>query len=231
MKNNIKIASINKGNSDLINKVDQINHLLTKHKPDLLVINELNLNKNDTTTKNQFIGYNLEHDQQLKTNGTARTGILIKSNINYKRRKDLESDKISTVWVQVKTKENFFFLVQAVYRQFKLIGVDGTRNITQQNERWKILVDKWLEAQEEQREIVTIGDINLNSLKWDTDYGQKSTYEKSRHKMYQILKNNILDQGTFQVNKIRTRESEIGTNQPACSRYVFHQPAKQNNKP
>ena len=43
-----------------------------------------------------------------------------------------------------------------------------------------------MEAQAEDREIISIGDINLNSLTWDIEVSQKSKYEE-KHKTHNVL--------------------------------------------
>ena len=90
-------------------------------------------------------------------------------------------------------------------------------SITQQNLRWKKITDRWMEVQRiEEREIITIGDINLDSLTWDKNYNDKTIYQKSRHKMYKMIKTSVLDNGNFVINHERTRESETGMDKPTC---------------
>ena len=96
---------LNKGNSNLNNKIDQINHLISIHNPDFFSLNELNLEKYDSISPNQFPGYKLECDNLAQTDTCARSGVLIKEEIEYKRRKDLECEGLSTVWIQIKTRE------------------------------------------------------------------------------------------------------------------------------
>ena len=104
MNDNLKIMSINKGNSKIHNRIDQLNDMINQHKPDIFIINELNVYKSDQITKFQFPGYYLETDNLKLTDTRSRTGVLVKENLTYKRRKDLESNGNSTIWIQVKTK-------------------------------------------------------------------------------------------------------------------------------
>ena len=92
------------------------------HKPEFLTINELQKHKYDSTSSFQFPGYIMEHDQLDKEDGWARTAILIKSNIKYKRRKYLEGKGLSTVWIQVGLPGTKHFLVHSLYRQFQQPG-------------------------------------------------------------------------------------------------------------
>ena len=124
--NNIKIMSVNKGNSEINTKIDQLNNMIQVHNPDIFAINEINIKLSDTVTKNQFPGYTLEVDSLGKTNDRARTGVLIKNTITYKRRKDLEQHGSAIVWLQIKSKEKKQFLIQCIYRQFTKIGEPGS---------------------------------------------------------------------------------------------------------
>ena len=90
----ITMMQINKSNAELARYSDQINNILTKYKPNLLVVNELNLELKDTVTLYSFPNYTLETDNLLKTDKIARTGILIRKDTVYKRRRDLEAPGI-----------------------------------------------------------------------------------------------------------------------------------------
>ena len=220
-KKNIKIMVLNKGNSQLQNKVDQINNLISVHKPDIFALNKLNLHKTDTVTKYQFNGYHLETDNLDKTDHTARTGVLISDKILYKRRRDLEIEGCSTVWIQIRTQEKKQFLIQSIYRQFTRLGKPNTSSIKMQNDRIQLISSKWMDAQNENREIITVGDFNINSINWGKHYMDKSDYDKMKHKMYKTLKENNLENGNDQINTERTRESENGIGGPACLDMAF----------
>ena len=97
--------TINKNIVKLQNRIDQLKALIHQHKPDIFVVNKLNLRKNDSISIHQFDGYIMEFDNLRSIDCGAWTGILIKENIVYKRRKDLESNGVSTVWLQIKTKD------------------------------------------------------------------------------------------------------------------------------
>ena len=48
---NFKILLLNKGDSDIKTKIDQINNILETHKPHFLILNETQKHKNDNTSK------------------------------------------------------------------------------------------------------------------------------------------------------------------------------------
>ena len=53
-RKSIKIIQINKGNSQFMNRVDQINHMISQHKPQIVIINKLNIENGDIISRNQF---------------------------------------------------------------------------------------------------------------------------------------------------------------------------------
>ena len=101
MDKTITIIQINKGDSELNKRIVQINYIIQKFKPHIIVINELNLTSDDTITRKLFDNYNLETDNLDMIDQMSRTGVLVHKNLHYKRRKDLEVMGISTVWIQL----------------------------------------------------------------------------------------------------------------------------------
>ena len=143
MNKTIKMIQINKGTSELNQKIVQINDIIHRFKPQILVINELNLTSNDTMTRNMFTGYNLETDNLDIIDKMSRTGVLIQKNLHYKRRHDLEINGISTVWLQLQHPGRKPLLVQSAYRQFQRLGRPGTLTPASQRSRWSKLIAKW----------------------------------------------------------------------------------------
>ena len=168
MNKTLKIIQINKGDSDLQNRTEQINEIIDKNKPHLVVINELNLDPADTITRNMFGEYKMEADNLDITDKRSRTGILIHKSIHYKRLRQYESTGTSTVWLKLNHPGKKTVMVQAIYRQFQRLGHPGSETPSSQKQRWNIILEKWQKAAEEDTEILTFGDMNLNTLRWDT---------------------------------------------------------------
>ena len=135
-KNNFKFLQLNKNDSDLRNCIDQINLILSQHKPQFFIINELQLHRYDSFSKFNFPGYKLEHDNLDKQDGWSRTGILVQHGIQYKQRKDLEGQGLSTVWLKVGVTGTKHFLLHAVYRQFQRQGNKPSLSHPSQQARW-----------------------------------------------------------------------------------------------
>ena len=220
--NNFKFLQINKNNSDITNKIDQINDILTEHKPDFMIINELQKQKNDTTSKYQFPGFIMD--------GWLRTAILIKSDIKYKRRKDLETKGIASVWIQVGLPGMKQFLVQSVYRQFKRQGLKGSHTHSSQIQRWNQILDKWQKANQEDREVITLGDINVDSLIWETPQELLSPQDKQRMTFYTPLRDKILVGGTTKINSEYTRHDNQPNRRFSCLDHCYtNNPLKVNS--
>ena len=134
---NLKILQLNKRDADLHNRIPHINEILNEHKPNLMIINELNLHSKDLITKNQFPNYTLITDDLGITDQQARTGILIEKSMRYKRRKDLENHGTSTIWIQINKQGAKPLLIQAIYRQFQRLNIVNTKSIYHQKQRWE----------------------------------------------------------------------------------------------
>ena len=91
MNNTLKILQLNKGNSELHNRTDQLNEILYEHKPHIFIICELNLELNDIITRKLFPNYVLEVGNLEICDQKYWTGMLIRRDIHYKRCWDLES--------------------------------------------------------------------------------------------------------------------------------------------
>ena len=94
----LKILHFNKGNSKFENKIDDILYVIGKHKPDIFSIQEANY---DITNHCNIPGYNIEYNTLTKNHNVARTIIIIKEGINYKRCNIYEIEYISSIWLQI----------------------------------------------------------------------------------------------------------------------------------
>ena len=108
----------NKGGFELITKISEIKQIIQQKKPDIFVVNELNLYKNDDINMCNIEGYNFEHDNLLKTRGVARTGMWIANNLVYNRIKKSENVGESIVMIKIGYPNQRKFNVIGFYRQW-----------------------------------------------------------------------------------------------------------------
>ena len=85
--NKIKIIQWNKGSSDILNMLQEIKDIIKIQKPEVFIINELNLEDDINIESINIKGYSLEIDQLMEKSGISRTGMYIKNNLNYTREK------------------------------------------------------------------------------------------------------------------------------------------------
>ena len=230
MNGNYKLMQLNKGDSELQNQIPQINNMLQTHKPQILVLNELNLHKNDKTTKYLFDNYTLEHDNLNITDIKSRTGILLHRDIQYSRRKDLETNGTSTIWIQLKFPGKKSVLLQGIYRQFKRLGRKGSGTYKNQTARWKTILEKWELAQKEKLEIITLGDFNINQSSWNKTQSGMSDYEKAQAPLVQLFREKILNRGYQVLNSKPTRVPNNIESKPSCLDLIVTNEKKQNYK-
>ena len=80
----IRIMQVNKGNSSFNNIIDQIQELIDRHKPNVVVVNELNMTKDDVTSYYQFPNFTLVTDVLNITDSCSCTSILIHRYLHFK---------------------------------------------------------------------------------------------------------------------------------------------------
>ena len=112
-----KLLHWNKGNSNLKNKYDDICMTIDNIKPEFFSIQEANYNIHSNI---KFPGYNIEYNNLISKNDSARTILLIINNISYKRRHDLENDYVLSIWFQVNITKKKYILICSYYRQWQL---------------------------------------------------------------------------------------------------------------
>ena len=163
----IKFVQINKGDAGMYSRIEKIQNVISEHKPQVLVINEINLKGTDQISRSQFPNYSMEMDNLDVVDTMSRTGVLVHKNLHYKRHRDLESTGTSTIWLEFNYAGRKPLLFQALYCQFQCLGRKGSINPSAQLQRWTQIITKWESTLQEDKES-TMGDCNLNYLRWDT---------------------------------------------------------------
>ena len=110
--------------SNLINSILEIKDIIKDKKPDIFVINELNI-KADTNVENVNIdGYKLEIDR-LILRGMSRTGIYVKNNLNYSRELKYDAENESIITIKIGYPGMKKFILVGYYRQWQIIGLNN----------------------------------------------------------------------------------------------------------
>ena len=119
------MVHVNKGNSNFENRIDDIYIVLDKLQPHILSIQEANYDPNCNIN---ISGYDIEYKLLSPKTSRARTMVLIKKGINYKRCKQYENDHISSVWLEILLSKNKSFFIMSAYRQWRLPSEIGILN-------------------------------------------------------------------------------------------------------
>ena len=115
---------------------------LERYKPDIFTIHEANF---DIYNDRGFNNYKIEANTLIRGNSLARTIVLIRNDIAYKRRYDLENELISSVWVQIIINKKVSMFVASYYRQWSLpkeLNVQFSNTIQNQIERYKLFTNQ-----------------------------------------------------------------------------------------
>ena len=113
-----------------------IDQILSLHKPHIFSLCEANIDRiTNDTHNNNYLDYNIEHTKMSAETNQSRNAILIKNDIIYNRRHDLEDEITSTIWLEVKLPQSKPILISSIYRQWslpKILGITNSNNIHNQ---------------------------------------------------------------------------------------------------
>ena len=163
----LKLLHLNKGNSYFKNKINDIQITIDKFLPDIISISEANLFKNDNLSVNQFSGYNFIYDNFWDTIGWSRQILMIKKDIDYIRRSDLENINQAIIWIEIPLMKSNNLLIAGGYRQWKLpkeVNFPNSGSPNNQKLRWDAFLKKYQLALNEGKDICTLMDDNINTL-------------------------------------------------------------------
>ena len=128
--------------------------------------------------------YNVERTKQSVKLGMSRSIMMIKKNLHYKQRKDLEDHVTSTIWIEFEMQKGSC-LIMGGYRQWTL-PVKMRRNVTMKQDnpefRLKLILEKIVKAKKENKDIIVMMDTNV-----DTSVNSTRN-SKYKPKMLKILK-------------------------------------------
>ena len=210
VKKVIKVLGWNKGSFDLSTKIDEIKTILKQKKPDIFIINELNLYKNYDINMCSAEGYNFEHDNLYKSRGVARTGMYIASNFNYERIKKCELNGESIVAIKIGYPNTKKLNIIGFYRQWSKTFCNKPfekYSIPQQETNFENQMAKIKEFSN--TETIIMGDFNIDYHIFDKSEDQKINYEKNFKKRLITIKENLLSSNFNQLIKTNTHAHKI----------------------
>ena len=201
----IKCVLWNKGNSLLQNKQEDIEMIIRTHTPHFLGLCEANLRKGVDLNLVKHQDYNIHVAKSIDNSelGIARVVVYTHSSLVVKRRDDLESESLSAVWLEVGLPRQRKILIATMYREWQHLhqSDQASRSITAQLERWCNFLANWETALMEGKEVLVMGDMNLDFLKWSRTDLSPSDPSLRLKSLTEALFSRIFPHGVYQLVK------------------------------
>ena len=205
----IKFIYWNKGPSILANKQQDLETILSTHKPHILGLGEANFRQDHNLEDVQLREYTLHLDSCVDNPdlGLARVAVYTHTSLRVKRRSDLEDSEVAAVWLECGLPGQQNILVCMGYRQWRLPRQQDSTSasIGEQLARWLVFLEMWEKALSENKEVVVALDANLDFLTWrqeDLPHHHSSVKLKA---LTDALFEKILPLGVTQLVKDATR--------------------------
>ena len=167
----IRIAHWNAGSEHLKNKMNELEYAVGEHHPHIFGISESNLHRGHDLEDVQLQDYELVTSKTMENDQlqVSRVVCYLHSSIVGKVRHDLMSDQFSSIWLEVGLPGRTKFLVCQLYREWRYLGQPNrgiySSTLQEQMRRWVIFLDPWEQALATGKEVLVLGDTNLDHLK------------------------------------------------------------------
>ena len=167
----IRIFHLNKGNSHLKNKISEIENIIANHHPHVLGLSEGNFYQHQNLDSVQIKNYKLINAKSVNNPvlKVSRICVYLHNSLVGKVCQDLMDDEISSIWIEVGLPHKRKIIIGNVYREWGLMGQDDpavSRDLSAQRERWSAFLSQWERALDEDKEVIVLGDMNINHLEW-----------------------------------------------------------------
>ena len=205
----IKLIHWNKGPSFLANKHNEIETIVSNHRPHVMGLSEANLKREHDQSLVQHQDYDLHICDTLNNPelGISRIVVYSHKSLVVKRRRDLEDNNISAIWLEIGLPRQKKILHCQAYREWQHLGqADNlSGSIAAQLQRWETFLGKWELALMEGKEVEVMMDANLDFLKWTQDDLPVSDSTNRLRPLINQLFNKIFPYGVSQLVKTATR--------------------------
>ena len=153
--------------------MNEIEQVVSENNPHLLGISEANLKRVHDMQEVQLQDYELILSKTIDNDQlqVSRVICYMHQSLVGKVRDDLMSDQFSSIWLEIGLPGKRKILVCQLYRDWRYLGQPdrGAHSHTTQEQmrRWIIFIDQWDQALATGKEVVVLGDCNLDHLKFD----------------------------------------------------------------
>ena len=188
----IKLTHWNAGNAHLENKTIEIENAISDHHPHLIGISEANLHKDHCIDNCKIADYDLITCKTMDNENLQISRVVVYKHTSLvaKVREDLMSDKFSSIWLEVGFPGRTKFLVCNLYREWQYLGQDdhSSLDISEQLARWIIFLEQWERALDTGKEVIVMGDFNLDFLSFHkTDLSSSSQAVRLKPLVYELF--------------------------------------------
>ena len=207
-KNGIKLAHINLGGGFLINKTNEIEAIISEYRPHDLGISETRFENGHSLEDLRFNQYRIYLSQTLENPSltVSRVVVLVHEDVVVKERQDLMNNTFSSIWLELGLKRQKKILVSNVYRDWQYLHQDNdnSKSAGSQLTRWMSYLDQWEMAILENKEIICMGDMNIDFLKWsNASQPSNEPNDRQKHLTTQIM-DRIIPHGFVQLISVPT---------------------------
>ena len=216
LKRTLKLGSWNANRGFLTKgKIFEIENQMMENKLDVCAVSEVDVINTKFHYDNlyEIKGYSFVFPTSWKK-GKARMIVYYKKHLEpfIKIRRDLMSKNQPDVWLELKSKNDRNLVVGFYYREFT--GMDGDRSIEQQRVRLKEWTSAASKVEDEKKELVAMGDFNVDLLKeHDTE---------DPDSISNILKACCLENGWEQKITLPTRSRVVeGRLESSCLDHIY----------
>ena len=198
----LKICHWNAGSSHLINKINEIENVMASYKPHAFGISETSFHQGQVPPT--IDDYKVYFADTLKNPdlSVSRVSVFVHKDIQAKLRPDLMSSKFSSVWLELGHQHQRKVLLCNLYREWQYLNQsdDVSKSIPAQYERWSGFIDQWEMALNEGKEVLVVGDVNLDFLKFDNSLTSNIQVYRLQN-FAQLIFDRIYSQGVVQCIK------------------------------
>ena len=215
-KRNLKIGSWNANKGYLTkSKIIEIENKMRELNLDICAVSEVDINNTRFHSDSLYNinGYNFVLPKSWKK-GRARIIVYYKTFLetHLKIRKDLMSQEQPDVWMEMKSKRDNGIVIGFYYREFT--GLDGDKSVEKQKERLKKFTEAVARVEDEDKEVLLMGDFNIDL--------HKDHSEEDNESIANIMKACCLENGLEQLNTEVTRTRVVdGRLEASCLDHIY----------
>ena len=168
--NKMKIIHWNLGSRAWMNKLVEVEALLTERKPDICIISESNLWAYTPIEDRQIPGHKIILPDTMTSMGHARVVMIVRNELDVQLLPEYMDTETSSIWIKIGSGKKNSWVIGGIYREHVILGRGDTHlpwaeKQRLQDWRWSRIIRNWELASRNQRCIV-IGDLNLDHHKW-----------------------------------------------------------------